>query len=205
MTGADSPVIADSSTEAMPSITSPSLGIRSPASTSTMSPCFSCGRGHRLEARRRSATASRLAIVSVRALRSVAACALPRPSATASAKLANSTVIHSQRMIWKVKPRWSAAGDQLAHEDDRGERRDDLDDEHHRVPDQHPRIELDERLPDRRHEDRRVQHRGLRAAHVVPISMAMISCLCRRGCRRASRNARRPARGRRRGRRSGRR
>ena len=35
MTGADSPVIADSSTEATPSMTSPSLGIKSPASTST--------------------------------------------------------------------------------------------------------------------------------------------------------------------------
>ena len=34
MTGADSPVMADSSTEAMPSITSPSPGITSPASTS---------------------------------------------------------------------------------------------------------------------------------------------------------------------------
>ena len=103
MTGADSPVIADSSTEAMPSITSPSLGIRSPASTSTMSPCFSSGAatacqfGAFCEARR-------LAVVSVRARRSVAACALPRPSATASAKLANSTVTHSQTMIWKVKP-----------------------------------------------------------------------------------------------------
>ena len=37
----------------------------------------------------------RLAIVSARVLRSVAACALPRPSAIASAKLANSTVNHS--------------------------------------------------------------------------------------------------------------
>src|SRR5207244_9904762 len=33
------------------------------------------------------------------------ACALPRPSATASAKLANSTVNHSHRMIWNVKAR----------------------------------------------------------------------------------------------------
>jgi hypothetical protein len=40
MTGADSPVIADSSIEAMPSITSPSLGIKSPASTRTTSPVF---------------------------------------------------------------------------------------------------------------------------------------------------------------------
>ena len=38
ITGADSPVIADSSTEAMPSITSPSPGIISPASTTTISP-----------------------------------------------------------------------------------------------------------------------------------------------------------------------
>ena len=40
VTGADSPVIADSSTEAIPSITSPSLGISSPASTNTTSPFF---------------------------------------------------------------------------------------------------------------------------------------------------------------------
>ena len=38
MTGADSPVMADSFTEAMPSTTSPSEGMRSPASTSTTSP-----------------------------------------------------------------------------------------------------------------------------------------------------------------------
>ncbi len=39
ITGADSPVIADSSTEAIPSITSPSAGMMSPASTRTRSPC----------------------------------------------------------------------------------------------------------------------------------------------------------------------
>ena len=49
-------------------------------------------------------SASRLATVSVLVLRRVAACALPRPSATASAKLANSTVNQSQRLIWKEKP-----------------------------------------------------------------------------------------------------
>ena len=38
ITGADSPVMALSSTEATPSITSPSAGITSPASTSTTSP-----------------------------------------------------------------------------------------------------------------------------------------------------------------------
>jgi hypothetical protein len=39
MTGADSPVIADSSTEAMPSMTSPSPGISSPAATRRRRPC----------------------------------------------------------------------------------------------------------------------------------------------------------------------
>ena len=38
MTGADSPVIADSSTEATPSMTSPSPGMMSPAATMTTSP-----------------------------------------------------------------------------------------------------------------------------------------------------------------------
>ncbi len=85
----------------MPSITSPSLGISSPAATRTMSFWRSSG------ARTVSVpvAVTRFAMVSVRARRSEAACALPRPSATASAKLANSTVIQSQRMIWKVKLR----------------------------------------------------------------------------------------------------
>jgi len=104
MTGADSPVMAASLTEAIPSITSPSEGIRSPASTSTTWP------GPSLSARVGtmspvfSSTIS-LALVSVLVLRKLAACALPRPSATASAKLANRTVNHSQMTIWNSKPR----------------------------------------------------------------------------------------------------
>ena len=47
---------------------------------------------------------SRLAVVCVRDLRSVSACALPRPSAIASAKFAKSTVNQSQSAIWSVKP-----------------------------------------------------------------------------------------------------
>ena len=38
----------------------------------------------------------------MRILRSESACALPRPSATASAKLANTTVIHNQTLIQAV-------------------------------------------------------------------------------------------------------
>ena len=50
MTGALSPVIALSSTEATPSITSPSLGIMSPASTSTTSSLRSVAGRHKLMA-----------------------------------------------------------------------------------------------------------------------------------------------------------
>ena len=48
MTGADSPVIADSSTLAMPSTTSPSPGMICPASTTTRSPTPQLGAGDRL-------------------------------------------------------------------------------------------------------------------------------------------------------------
>ena len=55
---------------------------------------------------------NRCACVSARAFRSVSACALPRPSAMASAKLANKTVNHSQSVICSPKPKcpaWCAA------------------------------------------------------------------------------------------------
>src|SRR5262245_24576814 len=102
MTGADSPVIAASFTEAMPSITSPSEGMVSPASTSTTSPTFRLVLGISLKPVRPGPVRS-LAWVSVRWRRSDAACALPRPSATASAKFANSTVNHSHSTIWNSK------------------------------------------------------------------------------------------------------
>ena len=93
ITGADSPVMADSSTLAIPSITSPSAGITSPAETTTTSPRRSWTLGtssSEPDAMRRWAT------VVARVLRSSSACALPRPSATASAKFAKSTVNQSQ-------------------------------------------------------------------------------------------------------------
>jgi membrane protein implicated in regulation of membrane protease activity len=101
ITGADSPVMALSSTEATPSTTSPSAGIVSPADTSTSSPNFSsvaetsCGR-------RSSSFAILWATTAVRLLRSDAAWALPCPSAIASAKLANSTVNQSQSETPKI-------------------------------------------------------------------------------------------------------
>ncbi len=95
-TGADSPVIALSSTEATPSITSPSSGITSCVSTSTTSPrrrSSACSGSHLPPWK---GSSSFLAQVSLRRPRSEAAWALLRPSASASAKLANSTVNHSQ-------------------------------------------------------------------------------------------------------------
>ncbi len=98
ITGADSPVIADSSTLAMPSITSPSPGITCPASTTTTSSRRSAVAGTDSSVSSGHAV-SRRAMVSCLARRSVSACALPRPSATASARLANTTVSHSQIVV----------------------------------------------------------------------------------------------------------
>ena len=95
MTGADSPVIADSSTEAIPSITVPSPGMISPASTTTTSPLTSSEAFF-------SVPSSIRATVSCRIERSVSACARPRPSANASAMLANTTVSHSHTEITNV-------------------------------------------------------------------------------------------------------
>ncbi len=106
MTGADSPVMADSSTLAMPSITSPSLGIRSPASQTTRSSTWRSAAGTR---RSPSGTSTR-ALVSWRLRRRVAAWALPRPSATASARLAKITVAHSQITVSQANAEgWTTA------------------------------------------------------------------------------------------------
>src|ERR1700690_454843 len=100
ITGADSPVMADSSTEATPSMTSPSPGINSEATTGQTSFTLSFELGTiSVEPSAR----KRLAVVSERALRSVSACALPRPSAMASPKFANRTVNQSQSVICRLK------------------------------------------------------------------------------------------------------
>ncbi|CAM5652333.1 hypothetical protein SHIRM173S_05629 [Streptomyces hirsutus] len=108
ITGADSPVIADSSTLAMPSTTSPSPGMISPASTITWSPCCSCGAGTASSVPPAgslpgSQPGRRRAMVARLALRRVSAWALPRLSATDSARLAKSTVSHSQNAMSQPK------------------------------------------------------------------------------------------------------
>src|SRR5579884_746394 len=105
MTGADSPVMADSSTEAMPSTMSPSEGMRSPASHTTMSPLASAEAGTRSSV---PSGRSRRASVSARMRRSDSAWALPRPSAIASAKLAKITVRKSQAVMLQLnRPGWA--------------------------------------------------------------------------------------------------
>ena len=96
MTGADSPVMADSSIDAMPSMTVPSPGMTSPASTTTTSPRCSSAAGRSLPSRM-------IARVSVRMARRASACARPRPSASDSARLANTTVNHSHTVTVRVK------------------------------------------------------------------------------------------------------
>ncbi|MCY1433072.1 hypothetical protein D9M71_490930 [compost metagenome] len=101
ITGADSPVMALSSTEATPSITSPSAAMVSPASIRMRSPLrrlsasSDCHCSALWGSPRRYSLSSFLAMVFFFRPRSEAAWALLRPSASASAKLANSTVNHS--------------------------------------------------------------------------------------------------------------
>ena len=89
ITGADSPVMALSSMEASPSMISPSAGIVSPATHSKTSPRFN---SELLTVLVFPLPATSFAGVSSRVFRSESACALPRASAIASAKLANRTV-----------------------------------------------------------------------------------------------------------------
>src|SRR5262249_27939180 len=108
ITGALSPVMALSSTDAMPSMISPSLGMNSPAVISTMSPLRRSALvvlTYLAEAGsnpRRGASASFFAVRSRRARLRLSACAFPRPSAMASAKLANRTVNQSHRDTAKM-------------------------------------------------------------------------------------------------------
>ena len=102
MTGADSPVIADSSTEAAPSMTSPSAGICSPAWTITRSPFLRSAEETGCISARFSNEGIRCAVTSFLAERSAAAWALPRPSASASAKFAKNTVNQSSTAMLSV-------------------------------------------------------------------------------------------------------
>ena len=104
MTGADSPVMALSSTEATPAVTSPSAGITSPASTSTVMPLRRSVAGVGSQEVPYFGVCIFFAITVCLRARSEAAWALLRPSASASAKFANSTVNHSHTATATMKP-----------------------------------------------------------------------------------------------------
>ena len=99
-------------------------------------------------------------MVSVLVLRSVSAWALPRPSAMASAKLANSTVNQSHSVIWNVKPRPWRAGGEILEELEGGHRGAHFHHEHHRILHHQPRVQLDERVADGALDDGRIEQRA---------------------------------------------
>lgn len=100
-TGADSPVMADSSILATPSIISPSPGIISPTLHTTISPIF------RLVELTYSISlfTSFLALVSAFAFFKESVLAFPCPSAIASEKFAKITVAHNHKAICQGQAR----------------------------------------------------------------------------------------------------
>ena len=141
MTGADSPVMADSSTEAMPSITVPSPGINSPASTITTSPRASSEAGHSPPSRDARRCPSHRA-------QRVGLGACPRPSASASARLANTTRQPQPQGDGEGEPRGLVPTAQRGPAEDAGSASPtvvmsgaDLDDEHDRVACLVPRVD----------------------------------------------------------------
>ena len=157
--------MADSSTDAMPSITVPSPGISSPASTTTTSPRRSSDAGFSPPSRRR-------ATVSVRIARSACGLGLaaalgqrlgqvreddrePQPDPYGEAE-PGGLVAAAQR----------GAAEGLDQPADRGDQRADLDHEHHRVADLVARVELHEALHQRRPQDRRVEQRARLASFI---------------------------------------
>ena len=102
-------------------------------------------RGDLLEAAASSARDERFACVCVRVRRRFSACALPRPSATASAKLAKITVNHSQNTIWAVNRMPPLPATMSRIDEDGRQHRDDLDHEHDGIAGERARVELAER------------------------------------------------------------
>jgi len=102
--------MALSSTDATPSTISPSHGITSRACTMTWSPTRSVVAGTTRIPRCSFGSSSFFAITPPRVRRSASAWALPRPSAIASAKFANSSVNHSHTAMAQMNPAGSSPG-----------------------------------------------------------------------------------------------
>ena len=133
MTGADSPVIADSSTEAMPSITVPSPGISSPASTTTTSPRASSAAGRRVPS-------ASVATVSLRIARKRRRLGL---AAALGDRLGEVAEEHGEPQPGGDGEREPAGLAGLSDDpEDRGEQRAQLDHEHDGVADHRARVQL---------------------------------------------------------------
>ena len=136
ITGALSPVMALSSTEATPSITSPSPGqCRRPRPAPHRPSAVAKPASGWCSAAISSASSSCLALTSRRVARSASACALPRPSAIASAKLANSTVNHSQAETPRMNPALLPLLGNGVNAQARGQNAAHVHREHHRIAD----------------------------------------------------------------------
>ena len=153
MTGADSPVTADSSTEAMPSITSPSPGMTWPASTTTTSPL------------RRSEAGT---LVSRPSTQLAGDGLLPQPAQGGRLGLAPALregLREVREEHREPEPEGHLRGEpgghrprggrhQVAQPDEGGQHAAHLDHEHHGVLDHPPRVELPEAVEDRRAQQR---------------------------------------------------
>ena len=149
ITGADSPVIADSSTEAMPSMTVPSPGMTSPASTTTTSPrCSSAAGTVAAVAQARDGVGAhgaqgvglRLAAALGQRLGEVGEDdGQPQPERDRERE--------PRRLVAAAQRRAAEDLDQPRHGRDH---RADLDHEHHGVADLDARVELGQRSEDRR-------------------------------------------------------
>ncbi len=165
MTGADSPVIADSSTEAMPSMISPSPGISSPAVTTHSSPT-----------RRSFDDFSTIGAVGLPDARHRLGAGLAQRVGLRLAAALGDRLGEVREQHGEPQPRGDEAGEhavgrgrrrQLLEEQDRREDAADLDDEHHRVARHLARVELHERVDDRPLHDRGIEQR-LRARRAGP-------------------------------------
>ena len=156
ITGADSPVTADSSTEAMPSITVPSPGITSPASTTTTSPFASsfaatvaavAQPGDGLGPHRAQRVGLGLAAALGERLGEVAEDDREPEPERDDAREPGRLVAAAERL----------AAEDLDQEPDGREHGADLDHEHDRVADHPPRVELAHAGEDRRPQGRGVE------------------------------------------------
>ena len=158
MTGADSPVIAASLTEATPSITSPSAGMRSPVSTRTMSPFLSWVAGTSLplgiSVRQAFGDGFGLGLAQRRRLRLAAA------FGDRFGEIGEQDGEPEPEIDLEGKAQPAGSRDEITDEEDGRQARHHLDREHDRVADHDARVEFAEGAEDGGAEDLRIAQSG---------------------------------------------